>query len=175
MKEPKITKFGYKLFESKDGTTLQPLFIDKKEIFPIGEWIKAKNIEYHPNFSHRPGIHVGCNLPSAVWLMDANGKYKSRFKNGQRVWCLVEYDSTNDYNEEVQKLPKKCFQDKCPENGFYFFREFGKNLTWVITSAIRIVRVIDENERQDIMEKANYDEVAAYAKYKAAFEKRMAA
>ena len=105
MKEPKITKFGYKLFESKDGITLQPLFIDKKEIFPIGEWIEAKNIEYHPNFSHRPGIHVGCNLPSAVWLMDANGKYKSRFKNGQRELEFI-LDKYMKRKNAINKLPQ---------------------------------------------------------------------
>lgn len=46
--------------------------------------------------------------------------------------------------------------------------------TWIITSAIRVVRVLDEKERQGILQKNGYDEVAAYAKYKAAFEKRMA-
>ena len=172
MKGPKITKFGYKLFESKDGITLQPLFIDKKEIFPIGEWIEAMNIEYHPNFSHRPGIHVGCNLPSAVWLMDANGKYKSRFKHGQRVWCIVEYDATIDYNEEVSKLPGKCFKTHCPENGYYNFLE-SRDRDWIITSAIRIIKIISEEERQQILKEMNYDEAAAFAPYKAAMEKRM--
>ena len=173
-----ITKFGYKLFEQNEKGELFPLFIGKCKETKIGEWVPA---EYIPTngFANRGGWHLSLEVPDAPHLRGYNGSdlgpYKSRFKNGKRVWCLVEYDSTNDYNEEVQKLPKKCFQDKCPENGFYFFREFGKNLTWVITSAIRIVRVIDENERQDIMKRANYDEVAAYAKYKAAFEKRMAA
>ena len=35
--------------------------------------------------------------------------YKSRFKNGARVWCLVEYDATVDYNDEVKNLPKKYY------------------------------------------------------------------
>lgn len=174
MTQPKITKFGYKLFESKDGVTLQPLFIGKKEIFPIGEWVKAKNIEYHPNFSHRPGIHVGRNLPSAVWLMGANGKYNSRFKNGQRVWCLVEYNATIDYNEEVSKLPGKCFKTRCPENGYYNFLE-SRGRDWVITDAIKIVKIITEEERQKILNDSNYNEREAFEPYRKSLEKRMKA
>ena len=57
--------------------------------------------------------------------------------------------------------------------GFYWFKE-GSRGTWIITSAIRVVRVLDEKERQSILKKNGYDEVAAYARYKVAFEKRMA-
>ena len=88
------------------------------------------------------------------------------------MWCEIEYNSNHDYNEEVSKLPKKCFVDKVPEDGFYFFREVGKG-TWVITSDIKILRIIDEAERQKIMANKGYDEVKAYAKYKATMEKRM--
>ena len=45
---------------------------------------------------------------------------------------------------------------------------------WIITSSIRVVRMLDEKERREILKKNGYDEVAAYARYKAAFEKRMA-
>ena len=50
----------------------------------------------------------------------------------------------------------------------------GSRGTWIITSAIRVVRVLDEKERQSILKKNGYDEIAAYARYKVAFEKRMA-
>ena len=58
-------------------------------------------------------------------------------------------------------------------NGFYWFKE-GSRGTRIITSAIRVVRVFDEKERQEILKQNVYDEVAAYARYKVAFEKRMA-
>ena len=56
---------------------------------------------------------------------------------------------------------------------FVWFKE-GSRGTWIITSAIRVVRVFDEKERQSILQKNGYDEIAAYERYKAAFEKRMA-
>ena len=41
------TQIGYKLFEMDTNGNLYPLFIDKYTIYPIGEWIKAKNILDH--------------------------------------------------------------------------------------------------------------------------------
>ena len=38
---------------------------------------------------------------------------------------------------------------------------------------MRIVRVLSEEERQEILKNDGYDEAAAYFKYKEAFEKRM--
>lgn len=163
--------YGYKLFETRDGKTLLPLFIDKNEVFPVGKWVKAKNITHHPSFAHRPGIHVSAKCPSAVWLMDATGNYKSRFKHGKRVWCLVAYNANHNYNEEVMKLPKKCFIEHPPLDGFYDFRE-SKGRDWVITSDIKVIKILSEEERQNILKEMNYDEMEAFAPYKAAFEKR---
>lgn len=166
---------GYKLFEMNENGQLFPLFIGKNEETPIGVWVKA---EYKPTkgFASRGGWHVGADVPDAPWLKAYDGSktgfYRSRFAHGKRVWCEVEYNSNHDYNKEVQKLPKKCFVDKVPEDGFYFFREVGKG-TWVITSDIKIIRIIDEEERQAIMKKKRYSEKNAYKKYKEAMEKRM--
>lgn len=169
------TKTGYKLFEENGNGQLFPLFIGARKETPTGEWIHA---EYIPTkgFAKRGGWHIG-SLPDAPWLKGYNGTpigcYRSRFARGRRVWCLVEYNATNDYNNEVAKLPGKCFADKVPENGYYFFREAGKG-TWSITSDIRIVRKLTETERMEILRSAGYDEAKAYKKYKTAFEKRRA-
>lgn len=170
-----VKKVGYKLFEMNKYGELFPLFIGKNEIIPVGKWVKA---EYLPTkgFASRGGFHIGADVPDAPWLKAYDGTdtgfYRSRFVKGKRVWCEIEYNSNHDYNEEVQKLPKKCFVDKVPEDGFYFFREVGKG-TWVITSDIKIVRIIDEAERQQIMKEKGYDEIEAYSKYKKTMEKRM--
>ena len=172
-----MTNIGYKLFEMNEQGELFPLFIDKNTPVPVGEWIKA---EYHPTkgFAARGGWHIGADVPDAPWLKSYDGSdvgyYKPRWKHGKRVWCVIEYNATHDYNEEVQKLNKKCFTDKVPENGFYFFREVGKG-TWVITSDIKVLRVLTEDERQKIMKEGGYDEAVAFSKYKATFEKRMSA
>lgn len=169
------TRTGYKLFEMDSNGNLFPLFIDKNNSVPMNEWIPA---EYHPTkgFATRGGWHIGSDVPDAPWLKAYNGTdigcYKPRWKSGRRVWCEVEYNANHDYNEEVSKLNKKCFTDKVPEDGYYFFREVGKG-TWVITSDIKVIKVLTETERKEIMNRKGYDEVAAYSKYKATFEKRM--
>jgi hypothetical protein len=167
-------KRGYKLFEQDPMGNLYPLFIGKKEVMPIGEWIKAKILPTK-GFSVRPGLHIG-QICSAPWLMSADGTYKSqRSKYWKRVWVEVEYIADRDYSEEVEQLPKKCFQDKLPENGFYKFKETGCNRIWIIADQMRIVKVLSEEERQNILKEMNYDEMEAFEPYRQAMTKRMKA
>ena len=166
-------KTGYKLFEQREDGKLFPLFIGKTKETPMNEWVPAEIIMEHRGFSHRPGWHLGATMPSAPWLLGADGTYKSqRGKRFKRVWCEVEYVADIDYTEEVLKFPKKCFTDRLPDDGFYNFRESGNRL-WVIADRIRITKVITENERMEILRSMNYDEAVAFAPYKAAMDKRM--
>ena len=167
------TNKGYKLFEMRDDGKLFPLFIGKTTETPMYEWVMAEVVEHHPGFAHRPGWHLGVMMPSAPWLMSADGTYKSqRGKRFRRVWCEVEYVTDIDYTDIVTQLPKKCFTDRLPDNGFYNFKESGDRL-WVIADRIKITRILTEEERQAILLSMNYDESAAFAPYKASFEKRM--
>lgn len=164
---------GYKLFEQRNDGKLFPLFIGKTKETPMNEWVMAENIEYHPGFAQRCGWHLGAKLPSAPWLMSADGIYKSqRGKKFNRVWCEVEYVADVDYTEAVKGLPKKCFTDRLPENGFYEFKESGDRL-WIIADRIKVTRILTEEERQNILKDMNYDETEAFTPYKANFEKRM--
>lgn len=166
------TSKGYKLFEMMDDGKLFPLFIDKTTETPMYEWVMAEIIEHHPGYAHRPGWHLGAMMPSAPWLMSADGTYKSqRGKKFRRVWCEVEYVTEIDYTDVVAKLPKKCFTDRLPDGGFYNFKESGNRL-WVIADRIKITRVLSEQERMEVLNEMGYDEVEAFAPYKAAFEKR---
>lgn len=166
-------KKGYKLFEMRDDGKLFPLFIGKTQETPMNEWVPAEIIMEHKGFAHRPGWHIGAIMPSAPWLMSADGTYKSqRGKKFKRVWCEVEYVADVDYTSEVECLPKKCFTDRLPDGGFYNFRESGDRL-WIIADRIKITKIIDETERMEILNSMNYDEVEAFAPYKASFEKRM--
>ena len=165
-------KTGYKLFEQREDGKLFPLFIGKTKETPIGKWVMAEIVTEHKGFAHRPGWHIGANLPSAPWLMSADGTYKSqRGKKFKRVWCEVEYDASVDYTEIVNKLPKKCFVDKLPDNGFYHFKESGDRL-WIIADRIKVKRIIAEKDRINILNKMNYDEQDAFSPYKQVFEKR---
>lgn len=158
-----IIKTGYKLFEQRSDGKLFPLFIGKTKETPVNEWVPAEIIEHHPNFAHRPGWHIGATLPSAPWLVSADGTYKSqRGKSFRRVWCEVEYVADVDYSDEVSQLKKKCFTDRLPDGGFYRFKESGDRL-WVIADRLKVVKILTEKERRKILDDANYDEVE-YAK-----------
>lgn len=166
------TKIGYKLFEQREDGKLFPLFIGKTKETPMNEWVPAEIIEYHPQFSHRPGWHIGATMPSAPWLMSLDGTYKSqRGKRFKRVWCEVEYVADIDYTSEVEKLPKKCFTDRLPDGGFYKFRESGNRL-WIIADRIKVNRIITEEERLKMFAAMNYDEQAAFDPYRRSMQKR---
>ena len=177
MKTPANFNIGYKLFEMNDKGQLFPLFISKSKETPVGEWLPAEN-NPTKGYAARPGWHCSMTTPDAPHLRsydgDNLGPYKSRFKNGKRVWCEVLYNTTVDYRDEVSKLPRKCFTDRLPINGWYLFNE-GNRSTWAISDAIKVTRILSEEERQQILKEMNYDEVAAFAPYKAAMEKRMKA
>ena len=167
------TSIGYKLFEMRNDGKLFPLFIGKKKETIVNEWIPAEIIMDHKGFAHRPGWHLGATMPSAPWLMGADGTYKSqRGKRFKRVWCEVEYATDIDYTGVVEKLPKKCFTNRLPDGGFYNFRESGNRL-WVIADRIKIIRILSEEERMKILNEMNYDEAEAFIPYKIAMEKRM--
>lgn len=168
-----MIKTGWKLFEMRDDQKLFPLFINKKEETPMNKWVMAEIVDYHPSFAHRPGWHIGTGVPSAAWLMSADGTYKSqRGKRFKRIWCEVEYVADIDYTEEVLKLPKKCFTDRLPDGGFYTFRESGNRL-WIIADRIRVTRVLGEEERLNILKELNYNEKEAFEPYRKAMAKRM--
>ena len=165
-------KKGYKLFEQREDGKLFPLFIGKTKETPMNEWVMAEIVMEHKGFAHRPGWHLGAVLPSAPWLMGSDGTYKSqRGKTFKRVWCEVEYVADIDYTEIVQDLPKKCFTDRLPDDGFYNFRESGNRL-WVIADRIRITKILTEEERLAILKEMNYDEEQMFLPYKEVFERR---
>lgn len=68
---------AYKLFTVRKDGTLGPLFINRRQRVPLGEWLKA---ETHPTkgFALRPGWHCS-HLPYAPHLSPKG-----------RVWCEVE-------------------------------------------------------------------------------------
>lgn len=168
----KIAK-GYKLFEQRDDGKLFPLFIGKNEETLMNEWVMAEIVEHHPGFAHRPGWHIGTGVPSAPWLMSADGTYKSqRGKRFRRVWCEIYYVADVDYTDVVATLPKKCFTNRLPDGGFYNFRESGNRL-WVIADRIKVTRVLREEERMQILQEMNYDEIEVAKPYIEAIRRRM--
>jgi hypothetical protein len=73
----------YKLIRKRKDGSFGPLFINRKQVLPIGKWLVAEN---HPTkgYANRPGWHC-CNKPEAPHLS----------MNGRR-WLKVEI---KDYYE----------------------------------------------------------------------------
>lgn len=86
---------GYKLFRRRRDGTLGSLFINRRAVVPIGEWLQA---EPHrtKGYAFRPGWHV-CPRPVAPHL-------KLRLATGeQRVWCRVEIKDYTVVERPVQQ------------------------------------------------------------------------
>lgn len=51
------TTIGYKLFRRRRNGTLGPLFINRRQVIPVGEWLDA---EAHATrgYAYRPGWHA---------------------------------------------------------------------------------------------------------------------
>ena len=90
MKPPRFKRvmvrqlIGYKLFRVRRDGTLGSLFINRKAVVPLGEWLEA---EPHrtPGYAYRPGWHV-CPEPVAPHL-------KQNLATGEmRVWHRVEIE-----------------------------------------------------------------------------------
>ena len=96
--------------------------------------------------------NFGMELRDAIGYCNENGEYTK---------------DTHRFNLDFNGLKE------IPENGFYKFRETGCDRIWIITDSIKITKIIDEEERMEILESMNYDEMEAFAPYKASFEKRM--
>ena len=163
---PKKIGHGYKLFEQDARTgKLYPLFIGSREETPVGTWMIAQNIPTK-GFANRPGWHIGSSLPDAPWLKgysadNPRGVFNSkRGKNFRRVWAEVSYPMDVDYQEELDRRGIRDIKDHTPENGYYTFRE--ANGTWIIAGALRVDRILSEDERQQIFNEAGYDEQAAW-------------
>jgi len=75
---------GYKLLRQRKNGTLGPLFINAKQIIPIGVMLQAED---HPTkgYAHRPGWHI-TNSPQAAHL-----------KMEGRVWAEVEFDDFYEF------------------------------------------------------------------------------
>lgn len=69
---------GYKLFRRRKNGTLGPLFINRKQVVPVGVWLEAED-HPTPGYAHRPGWHATLEK-SAPHLREG----------GDRVWARVE-------------------------------------------------------------------------------------
>lgn len=80
---------AYKLLRKRRDGSLGPLFINRSQVIPYGEWLAAEN---HPTsgFAVRPGWHCAAR-PVAPHL-------KTELRSGEhRVWCEVAIEEFTEY------------------------------------------------------------------------------
>lgn len=188
---PKKLGKAYKLMEQWPDGTLHALFAGTQETHPMEEWNWAKGfVPDEPkdkdanfkgiqtmNLAPRFGWHMGTGVPSTHHLMGVGDVYHPVMcyptktgighpKGTKRVWVEVSYDATNDYTPVAEANPSKSEKDirgLVPFGGYYMFQE--SNLSnWIVASSIRFDRVIPEQERQDILKAAGYDEELVWRK-----------
>ncbi len=75
---------GYKLFRTRKNGTIGSLFINRKAILPIGQWIDADTFPTK-GFAIRPGWHI-THSPCAPHLsMKGRCWYKVEFKDYHKL------------------------------------------------------------------------------------------
>jgi hypothetical protein len=70
---------AYKLMRLRRNGTIGSLFINRKAITPIGDWLESKDFKT-PGYAHRPGWHV--TLTPCAPHLSMKG----------RVWMRVEVE-----------------------------------------------------------------------------------
>lgn len=81
---------AYKLLRRRKDGTLGPLFINKRQVIPVGEWLTA---ESHPTkgYAFRPGWH--CTVKQDAPHLSKAG----------RVWCAVEVSDYTTFSRPVSQ------------------------------------------------------------------------
>ena len=81
---------AYKLLRQRKDGSLGPLFINRRQRIPIGEWLQAED---HPTkgYAHRPGWHTAAE-PVAPHLSTKN-----------RIWMEVEIDDYHSFKRPAHQ------------------------------------------------------------------------
>lgn len=186
---PKKIAYCYKLFEQHPDGTLHALFAGATKSVPLNEWRYAQGFPRTDagvkgmNLRERYGWHLSAGLPSAPHLMsskDFNRGYPSKGayghpKGSKRVWVRMAYDASTDFNSIADSTGKQNdIYGLIPFGGYYAFKENNQS-EWVISSAVKIDKILTEEERQQILKEAGYDEHEAWRlKYQPTPEERAA-
>ena len=174
---PQKVAYCYKLFEQHPDGTLHALFAGASNATPIGEWQYAKGFPYTDSgvkgmdLRERYGWHLSAGLPSAPHLMSPKSfergyPSKNAFghpKGSKRVWVRMAYDASTDFNSLADSTKEGDIFGLIPFGGYYAFKE-NNHSEWVISSGVKIDKILTEDERQQILKDAGYDEYEAWRK-----------
>ena len=172
---PERIGYAYKVFYRPEGTDkLYPPMVANPngETTPTGVWLKAeageiagrtKTGRLHVKaggkgtrsgkltLSYRPGWHLG-ETPDAPQFLHKDGTWPKEL-----VFAVCQYDCTVDYQAEADSYGytktgkwqnSLAGLPRVPENGRYRYRTNPnpKTPTWIITGAMKVLRVLDMEE-----------------------------
>ena len=88
--KPKESAKVYKLFRQRRDGSLGPLFINRQQRIPLGEWMEAED-HPTPGFAHRPGWHATFKPHAPHLKMQPKG-------DSGRVWVEGEAEDYDTYD-----------------------------------------------------------------------------
>ena len=121
----------YKLFNLRANGTLGPLFINRKQVIPVGEWLAAED-RPTKGYAQRPGWHAGM-LPDAKHLTERG-----------RVWCACEVLGI-EYRQasHPEQFRKQGDMPSLPVAGWYRWkRPANQGGEWIIASHLRVLDIL---------------------------------
>lgn len=151
--KPEKVVTAYKLFRTlkKNPGQLFPLFIGKKKATPTGEWLAAEFIPTK-GYAERPGWHAGV-LPIAPHLRSGGRISKDR------VWAEIEVPADKEWQSIADKSKTRDIRNMVPDQGHYKFKTNKmQGGAWIIGGAIKIKRILTDDEVAGILKDAGYSQ-----------------
>lgn len=176
---PQKTGIAYKLFKVKNGKLYPPMVANAGgAATPTGVWLRAESGEFAGlsktgrmkvkstgggDLAYRPGWHLG-DIPLAKQFYRTNSETGEKEFPKDFVWAECEYAMEKDYQDEahsygITKSGKYQHSlaglPKIPEDGYYRYRTNPNpdTVPWVITGAMKITKLLDDNDVKEILAK----------------------
>ena len=188
---PKSTVTGYKLFRTdpKKPGELFPLFVNRNQSVPIGEWVPAeagplnelgrvKSSIGSNGMAYRPGWHAG-DVPAATHIGGKSGPQTKvvDYRKPEEVWAEVEMPNDVDWqsvanaNAKISKSGQPIAKtaeitDQIPFGGHYRYKT-NPNMqgNWLIGGQMKVNKVLTDEEVQAINEAAGTADLPRFTKF----------
>lgn len=174
---------GYKLFRKLKDGTLHALYINSKDVIPVGTWLNAECGERKENgkvksslgdLAYRPGWHLNDDAPHVEHIYTKfyteNGEFIEentgrRFDkihksdSAEYVWCLVEYGEKS-YQTEANERGRNKKGKIIPKNAQLDYIPVGGFYKYKTNASMRgawvisgEMRIVRELSRQEVLDK----------------------
>lgn len=156
---------AFKLFRIKNGK-LYPLYVFADKEIPIGEWLQAEEgprtedgkvkAKHLGRLAYRPGFHLA-EIPNSPWI----GKKQpdgTLAMAPDTVWAECEFSSEICYGAKAREngwkngkwAAKRAYLTHIPVGGYYKYRTNSNGDVWIIAGAMKVIRILSDEERINI-------------------------